>query len=392
MTQGNRFSDLDALRGFALSGVLFSNFNAYTSQQVPTSILEANSSGLDVWLNNFNGVFFEWKFMSLFSILFGYGFGLIIENFKARFRHPEFLYLRRLALLFLFGLIHVSFWWFDVLHFYAAAGLLLLLFHAVSPRILLPLSLVLMLFVPHLIGLYLNQFPVAFTDGDTLSMYRQFKNGNLIELFRANWDGYYKLFVVSGYNYRDLPETIGRFLFGYWLMKKAWLSNPNRIKSTASPMFIMLVICAVAYFYLLINLKHNVHLLPKWIEGLFLRVGILCTTCVYGWLFLLFYRSYGNGWLGSAFVAMGKITLTLYLCVSAIMIGCLYGIGAGKLGEWSISELFLLACLTWIVFALFSRFWVKNFQYGPLEWIWRQFTYGKRLPIRMENRKSLVER
>ncbi len=388
MTQGNRLSDLDALRGFALSGVLFSNFNAYTSQQVPASILESSSSALDAWLNNFNGVFFEWKFMSLFSILFGYGFGLIIENLKTRYRHPEFIYLRRLALLFLFGLIHASFWWFDVLHFYAAAGLLLLLFHSVSPRILLPLSFVLMLLVPHLIGLYINQFPIAFTDADTLYMYQQFKTGSLIDLFRANWYGYYKLFVVSGYNYRDLPETLGRFLFGYCLMKNAWLSNPNRMKGASWPLFIIMMVCAAVYFYLLMNLKHDVHLLPQWIEGLFLRMGIFSATCVYGWLFLLFYRKYGKGWLGSAFVSMGKITLSLYLGVSAIMIGCLYGIGAGKLGEWSISELFAFACLIWIVFALFSRIWVKHFRFGPVEWIWRQFTYWKRLPIRSANPNS----
>jgi uncharacterized protein len=37
------------------------------------------------------------------------------------------------------------------------------------------------------------------------------------------------------------------------------------------------------------------------------------------------------------------------------------------------------------IFALqivFSTLWLKYFAYGPMEWIWRQLTYRRRLPLR----------
>ncbi|HKX83158.1 MAG TPA: DUF418 domain-containing protein, partial [Pyrinomonadaceae bacterium] len=32
-----------------------------------------------------------------------------------------------------------------------------------------------------------------------------------------------------------------------------------------------------------------------------------------------------------------------------------------------------------------SALWLRYFRYGPLEWIWRQLTYRKRLSLRPES-------
>ena len=86
--------------------------------------------------------------------------------------------------------------------------------------------------------------------------------------------------------------------------------------------------------------------------------------------------------LFKALQALGKMTLTNYLLVSAIMIIILYGIGFGKLGELSMHEIWIAAVVWLTIEILFSSYWLKYFRYGPVEWIWRQLTYGKRLPLK----------
>ncbi len=146
--QKERAIIVDTLRGFALVGVLIANFTSFTYQQVPADILNSISSPLDVTLMHINTVFFEWKFMTLFSILFGYGFGLLLTSVEKKNINPNSFFLRRMFWLFLIGLIHTSFWWFDVLHFYAISGILLLLFRKVSNKTVLFSSILFMFFLP----------------------------------------------------------------------------------------------------------------------------------------------------------------------------------------------------------------------------------------------------
>jgi uncharacterized protein len=79
---------------------------------------------------------------------------------------------------------------------------------------------------------------------------------------------------------------------------------------------------------------------------------------------------------------MGKMTLTLYLLVSACMIALLYGIGGGYLGEVTITQLFLLASLTLMTFILIASFWLQRFYFGPLEWLWKMGTYMRYIALK----------
>ena len=93
---------VDVIRGFALIGVLIANFTSYVDQQTPEAVLNSISSPLDIALMSFNSVFIEWKFMTLFSILFGYGFGLILESLQRKNINPDSFFARRMFWLFIF--------------------------------------------------------------------------------------------------------------------------------------------------------------------------------------------------------------------------------------------------------------------------------------------------
>src|SRR4030095_4989131 len=160
--QKGRTIIVDVIRGFALIGVLFANFISYVNQQTPEQILNAVSSPLDRSLDNINAIFIEWKFMTLFSILFGYGFGLILESLERKNINPNSFFIRRMFWLFIFGCIHAIFWWADVLHLYAMSGVLLLLFRKESNRSILVYAVLLALIIPAAINYALRNQPETF--------------------------------------------------------------------------------------------------------------------------------------------------------------------------------------------------------------------------------------
>ena len=79
---------------------------------------------------------------------------------------------------------------------------------------------------------------------------------------------------------------------------------------------------------------------------------------------------------------LGRMALTNYLMQSLICVVVFYGFG---LGHWGMPRaqqvLFVLA-----VFAAqvaFSHWWLARFRYGPMEWLWRGFTYRRLPPLRI---------
>jgi uncharacterized membrane protein YeiB len=106
------------LRGFALFGVLQGNFNAMVNNNVPGSIIESISTSFDFTLDRLHAVFIQNIFMTLFSILFGYGFGVIMERMAKKNLNTTHSFIR-MFWLFLFGCIQFALWDEDILHFYA---------------------------------------------------------------------------------------------------------------------------------------------------------------------------------------------------------------------------------------------------------------------------------
>jgi uncharacterized protein len=128
-------------------------------------------------------------------------------------------------------------------------------------------------------------------------------------------------------------------------------------------------------------INENVHLNP-YIKSLLLSIGILSTTIFYVSILVLAYISFGMNKFFSSLQALGRMTLTNYLMVSAFMIILLYGIGFNQLGKLPIHLVWVLALAWLFVEIVFSISWLKKFRYGPTEWIWRQLTYWERLKLR----------
>jgi uncharacterized protein len=82
------------------------------------------------------------------------------------------------------------------------------------------------------------------------------------------------------------------------------------------------------------------------------------------------------------FASIGRMTLSNYLSQSALGVLLFYGIGAGMYMRVSLATSLAIAIAIFAVQGVISRVWLSHFAYGPAEWIWRQLTYGKRMPLR----------
>lgn len=122
-----RIDAMDILRGFALIGILIMNIEWFNR---PISELgSANSAlaGLDHVTGWLVRCFVEGKFYKLFALLFGMGFAVMINSAIEAGKPFGAWFVRRMVVLFVFGVLHLVFLWEgDILHDYAFAGLMLL--------------------------------------------------------------------------------------------------------------------------------------------------------------------------------------------------------------------------------------------------------------------------
>ena len=141
--EGERIVTLDVLRGFALFGIFMVNMQffalPFSDIFAPRAFDGGPASERLAW--GLVKLLFEYKFISLFSLLFGVG--LVVQMTRAEARGHSFVpvFLRRLAVLALIGLVHgILLWYGDILFFYGCVGTILLLCRRLRPKTLVILS------------------------------------------------------------------------------------------------------------------------------------------------------------------------------------------------------------------------------------------------------------
>lgn len=140
---GERFELIDAIRGFALYGVLLANL-IWISQEGavrPEQVADLPTAGIDRLVKHGVEFFVDWKFYTLFAFLFGLGFAVQLERAERRGATGLQVYIRRLTVLVGFGLAHAYLIWYgDILHHYALLGFLLILVRRWGDRALLTMG------------------------------------------------------------------------------------------------------------------------------------------------------------------------------------------------------------------------------------------------------------
>jgi len=122
-----RIQSLDVLRGFAVLGILVMNIRTFAMPPATYFFPGAygDLEGINYWVWYFSDLFFNLKFISIFSMLFGAGIILMHDRASAADRSWAGLHYRRMGVLWLIGMVHAYlFWEGDILVSYAVCGLL----------------------------------------------------------------------------------------------------------------------------------------------------------------------------------------------------------------------------------------------------------------------------
>ena len=138
-----RIEALDVVRGFALLGIFLMNIEFFNrSMNGIGEGMPLGLTGMDWWASWFISYFVQGKFWTIFSLLFGMGFAVMLTRAERAQRAFLAPYLRRILGLAVFGATHYIFLWAgDILFSYAVgAGALLILLYGQWKQLLLAIA------------------------------------------------------------------------------------------------------------------------------------------------------------------------------------------------------------------------------------------------------------
>ena len=381
MTTQDRIDGVDALRGFALLGILLVNIMAFASAFYGLELPDPSfDTGLDRAVHFAVALFFEMKFYLLFSFLFGYSFTLQMRSAEKAGDAFVPRLLRRQAGLWLIGLTHaVLLFHGDILTTYAVLGIALMMLRTRSDASLWRLARLLV------ISTALAWFALgvaAVLEPPVLERYAIIAAAAATEAaFRGDWQSIIgqhltelsSVWVILGL--LQAPSALAMFLVGLIAGRRQILSRPQQNRAlfrwlVRLGLFVGLP-GAVIYAYTSVQMADS----PQAITGL--AVGLLTApflTGAYVGAMMLFLDSAAGRWLRNLLAPAGRTALSNYLLQSLICALIFHGYGFGLIGHISPLETVSMALVVYAAQLVLSRWWLQRFAYGPLEWLLRLIT------------------
>jgi uncharacterized protein len=393
-----RIITVDALRGFALLGILFAHFIYwYSGAGLPQPVYEKFSDAGSITASAINGIFIFGKFFTFFSFLFGLSFFLQMQSLQKKEGNFVMRYLWRLIILGAIGLIHHALWRGDILSIYVPLGLVLLLIRNISNRLLIIISLLLIFNIPARIIDGINLFTANAPDNtpqpvdtETQRYYDIVKNGSFTNMIKDNWQA-----LTSKFNFQftsgRIYITLGFFMLGMYAGRKKWFENPvdarpyiKRICKISGWSSLALVLVAIGLFAVNTAMKLGLETKPSMqllFSFLFDTVNTTLTVFYLSGLTLLMYRVRWQKIL-HPLAPVGKMALTVYLSQTFFGLLLFYPFGLGWFEKTSPGLNMLITIPVFLIQVYFCRLWLKYFNYGPVEWLWRSLTFLHWYPLK----------
>ncbi|MDR6760803.1 uncharacterized protein J2Y38_001001 [Flavobacterium sp. 2755] len=384
--QGKRTAILDILRGWALLGVAIGNYSGYMRIGIPH---ETKNNLVSNILSYFDEYFLAGKSWTLLTVLFGYGFAILIHNVAAKGKNPVTFFTWRMLLLFGLAFIDSSFWFGDILKDYAFLGLILLLFYKSSAKTLGYISAILILFIPFLMayikGLNIERVSII-TNPEYLKLYH---SGNWLDFFKFNlFANFYQQIIAPGYAIVAHTVMLGCMLFGAMLQKLDFFNRLKEMKklliyALISNLFIAVILGVVSYFA-----TENKAEFLNYFHPYFWFIISTMIFIVSG--IILLYDAQKLKTIFRYFSAGGKMTLTNYITQNILGAFIFSGIGFGIADTMPYWFYFSLAAFVFIVQLFISKWWLSKYNYGPIEWLWRSASYRKLFPLKKKIESDII--
>lgn len=417
---GERIAAIDAVRGFAVLGILLMNIIAMgiygAAYDDPTVAGGATGANLAVWA--VLHVLAEGKMRALFSIIFGASMILLTDRLDKRPDGAD-IYYRRTLWLLAFGIAHAYLLWLgDILYPYALCGLALYPFRKMpAKRLLIIGTVILVLLSFSYIGLgkktqeiiqkgtaaqKAQSAGVALTldQKDELKEYEEWRQFNkpTEEEIQRNYDKWRggPLSVIGARgavvgHFHSFPyyhpwnwDIFGMMFIGMGLMR--WgifaASRPASFYARLAIIGYGIGIPIKVYSAWFI-IKHNFDPVMKSYATSTYDIGRITIALAHLAVIVMLCRAPWMNWLTSRLSAVGQMAFSNYLFQSVVTAFFFTGYGLGYMGVLQRHQLYYVVGTIWIFQLIISPIWLRHFRFGPLEWCWRSLTYWKKQPMRL---------
>ncbi|MBL8531260.1 MAG: DUF418 domain-containing protein [Hyphomonadaceae bacterium] len=396
--EASRIKSLDVMRGFALLGILAVNaayFAAPWQTGIDPTVAPLAVDGSTLWTWLVMHVFFEFKCITLFSLLFGASIYLVGGERSDKARGAVLR--RRLFWLLIFGLIHALLIWYgDILVTYALTGFLVLFARSWKPATLMIVGVLLYLLsllLQHALGLFYDVIPpdqqallreqlaaIFAVPPEEFARMREAYQGGFVSGLQENVSTW--LSIIGNTLFGLVIRTAGVMMIGMALFKWGFLSGnaPTWLYG------VMLVLGAAALalvgYQAWLNWEARFDLMHLMTRGSLANGAVSIFVSIgYASLFVLLVKA-GARVLTEPLAAVGRMAFSNYIAQSLIMTSIFYGgRGLGLWGEVDRAQLWGIVAGVWALQLIWSPLWLARFQMGPLEWLWRRLSYARPVAI-----------
>ncbi|MCF2502092.1 DUF418 domain-containing protein [Dyadobacter sp. CY107] len=396
-----RYKLLDVIRGISLLGVLIGNMATLSGYAFLSEVdkIAFTTYKTDHLVSTIQLALVNGKFYSLFSMLFGIGFGLQLRRSLATMTNFNALFRRRLVILLFLGLIHAIFLYpGDILTLYAILGFVLMLFRNGSDKFLLKSVLLLMLLpvIQYAIMWGINIASPAAPKPVGPRMLDQvlitFRTGTYLEILKINAGG-----LIFG-RYPDhfftgrFFKVFAMFLIGFYVSKKGIHADVLEYRSLLKKVLIWGAIIGIPCNLILATVvtaeDYKQLRLLGIIQPLAYSYGVPALALFYAAALALLYQKSHWRKLLSLFAPVGQMALTNYLLQSFICVFIFKSYGFALEGQVGPTKLLLIALAIYGAQLILSVTWIKYFRFGPTEWLWRSLTYKNWQPFRQRTNEA----
>ena len=389
--QINRIAALDVLRGIAVGGILFANVLVFFGiifmpQELAAALPTAQADKMAAFLER---VFVEGKFYSVFSLLFGIGFGVQLAR-SGDAALPRFK--RRLRILLAIGAVHAFLIWAgDILMLYALLGMTMPWFARKTDRDLLRWTLILLAIPTALYAVALGVSVLAGAPSapapsaaalppEILAIFEAMGRGGVKDALLGNVvqlvGRWMDLFITMRF-----PKVLGMFVLGLWCVRTGIALAPEAHRPTL-----------IKWMLLGWGIGLPANVLGAWVfeHGTYLPPSAmsLAGVAAQGIGFPLLGVGYAatvallvadGRRIMSVFAPVGRMALTNYLVHSIVCTALSYGWGLSWWWTIGTATALAIAAAIFIVQIPLSALWLSRFRFGPAEWVWRRLTYQEKL-------------
>lgn len=395
--EGDRIEAIDVLRGFALLGILLLNIQAFampgSAYLNPHSFGDMTGANRQVWW--FTHVFGDQKFMSIFSMLFGAGIVLMTSRAERRTGRSAGVHYRRMGWLILFGLLHAHLIWYgDILYTYGMCGLIVWLFRKFSPLLLISIGCVL---IPVASGIMVaSGMSMPYWDERALGGLGQAWSPSA-EVLQREIDAYRGSWLDQMPNRVKGAAMFQTFMFAIWSLWRVTglmcigmaMFKLGVFQVRRSSAFYLAMIAfglgiglPLAAYGVQWNDERNWAMESSFFLGSqFNYWASLFVSLGYVGLVMLVCKSIAMLRMLQPLAAVGRMALTNYLMQSIICTLIFYGHGLGYFGGIERTGQLMVVFGVWIAQLILSPIWLRFFEFGPFEWLWRSLTYWRLQPL-----------